>query len=133
MPLKVSRIDTDMKSMPKAKAGFIEPMLLLRTEALPEGAEWIYELKLDGYRALGVKANGQVQLRSGNDNDFSSRYPAIVSALASLPDETVIDGEVVAIDESGRPSFKHPPKLRFLQGADPVLCLRCAGPGRPGT
>src|SRR5207247_3126504 len=46
-----------------------------------------------------------VQLRSQNDNDFSVRYPAIVKALASLPDETVIDGEVVALDESGRPSF----------------------------
>jgi ATP-dependent DNA ligase len=46
-----------------------------------------------------------VQLRSRNDNDFSVRYPAIVRALAPLPSETVIDGEVVALDEFGRPSF----------------------------
>src|SRR5438105_6157959 len=83
MPLKASRIDTDMKSMPKAKAGFIEPMVLLRTEALPEGTEWIYELKLDGYRALGVKASGQVQLRSRNDNDFCAVKPAARSRQAS--------------------------------------------------
>jgi bifunctional non-homologous end joining protein LigD len=54
---------------------------------------------------VAIKARGGVQLRSRNDNDFSLRYPAIVRALDALPDETVIDGEVVALDESGRPSF----------------------------
>jgi bifunctional non-homologous end joining protein LigD len=63
------------------------------------------ELKLDGYRALAIKSGGKVQLRSRNDNDFSLKYPGIVKALASIPDDTVIDGEVVALDEEGRPSF----------------------------
>ena len=80
-------------------------MLLLRTNALPEGRDWKYELKLDGYRALAIKTNGKVQLRSRNNNDFTLEYAAIVKALARLPDETVIDGEVVAFDHSGRPSF----------------------------
>src|ERR1700682_6461825 len=80
-------------------------MLLLRTEKLPEGAEWRHELKLDGYRALAIRSGGKVHLRSRNDNDFNGRYPGIVKALASMPDETVIDGEVVALDEDGRPSF----------------------------
>ena len=80
-------------------------MLLLRTERLPEGPEWLTALKLDGYRALAIKSGGKVQLRSRNDNDFSLRYPGIVQALASIPDNTVIDGEVVALDETGRPSF----------------------------
>jgi hypothetical protein len=105
MPPKAKRIDSELESLPKAKAAFIEPMLLLRTGALPEAANWLYELKLDGYRALAINSAGRVQLRSRNDNDFSVRYPAIIKALASLPSETVIDGEVVALDESGRPSF----------------------------
>jgi DNA ligase D-like protein (predicted ligase) len=89
----------------KASAAFIEPMLLLRTEKLPEGAEWLVELKLDGYRALAIKSAGKVHLRSRNDNDFNARYPGIVKALGTMPDDTVIDGEVVALDADGRPSF----------------------------
>jgi ATP-dependent DNA ligase len=77
-----------------------EAMLLLRTEKLPDGDDWIHELKLDGYRALAIKTGGKVQLRSRNDNDFSLRYPAIAKALTPLSNETVIDGEVVAFNES---------------------------------
>jgi ATP-dependent DNA ligase len=63
MPPSDTRSNSDLTSLPKTKAAFIEPMLLLRTEKLPEGATWLYELKLDGYRALGIKTTAQVQLR----------------------------------------------------------------------
>ena len=96
-------------SLPKpnhsTSAQFIEPMLLVRTDCLPSGEQWLYELKLDGYRVIAFKRNGAVHLRSRNDNDFNARYPGVVAALARLPDNTVIDGEVVAFDPEGRPSF----------------------------
>ena len=80
-------------------------MLLLKKEKLPEGDSWLYEIKLDGYRAIAIKSGGKVQLRSRNDSDFTTRYAAIAGALRSMPDDTVIDGEVVALDADGRPSF----------------------------
>jgi DNA ligase D-like protein (predicted ligase) len=91
---------------PRSKATFIEPMLLLSTDKLPdELARWSYQLKLDGYRAVAFRTGGSVHLRSRNDNDFSVRYPGVVRGLAKMPDETAIDGELVALDEDGKPSF----------------------------
>ena len=81
-------------------------MLLLRSDALPaDRAKWEYQLKLDGYRAIAFKTAGRIHLRSRNDNDFSVRYAAVIKGLAKLPNDTVIDGEVIALDEDGRPSF----------------------------
>jgi bifunctional non-homologous end joining protein LigD len=80
-------------------------MQCLAVDALPEGPEWAYEFKLDGYRALGLKNHGSSQLISRNGKDLSSRFPAITAALKGLPDDTIVDGEIVAIDAAGRPSF----------------------------
>jgi DNA ligase D-like protein (predicted ligase) len=103
--------------MVRSKLEFIEPMLLQRKERLPVGPDWLYEIKLDGYRALAIKNDGHAALRSRNDNDFSGRYPTIVEALAALPNETVIDGEVVALDETGKPSFNVLQNYGSLPGA----------------
>ncbi len=98
--------ETDVVPLVKAKAGFIEPMLLESVAALPEErAEWLYQLKLDGFRAIAFKSGGVLHLRSRNDNDFTLRYALLTNALGKLPNETVIDGEIVALGEDGRPSF----------------------------
>jgi bifunctional non-homologous end joining protein LigD len=89
----------------KTKAGSLEQMLCLATDSLPEGDDWAYELKLDGYPSLALKADRQVFLLSRRNNDLSQQFPKILAALRGLPDETVIDGEIVAVDEQGRPSF----------------------------
>ena len=103
----------------KTRARFIEPMLLLKTDSLPDGEGWVHELKVDGYRAIAFKTGGTLHLRSRNNNDFGLRYPAVVNGLARLPDETVIDGEVVAFDEEGRPSFNA--LQNYGTGAAPVV------------
>jgi ATP-dependent DNA ligase len=61
---------------------------------------------LDGYRAIAFKSGGVLHLRSRNNKDFSRSYPVVFQALAKLPNETVIDGEIVAVDAEGRPSFQ---------------------------
>jgi DNA ligase D-like protein (predicted ligase) len=88
------------------KAGFIEPMLLLSTDRLPDDpARWSFQLKFDGYRAIAFNSGGRVHLRSRNDKAFNTRYPAVVRGLTKLPKETVIDGELIALGDDGRPSF----------------------------
>ena len=73
--------------------------------ALPEGPQWMYEVKLDGYRALLMKHDGQVRLLSRNEKRLS--YPEVEAAGRRLKAESVVlDGEVVAVDGNGHPSFQ---------------------------
>jgi bifunctional non-homologous end joining protein LigD len=69
--------------------------------------EWLFEPKLDGYRVLAARAKGEPRLLTRNGNDCATSFPEILRALAALPfDRLVLDGEVVALDDSGRPSFQ---------------------------
>src|SRR5687767_16024329 len=76
-------------------------------QELPEGDAWLYEVKFDGYRALILKDGESVRMRSRNDKDLTAAYPSIAAASARLKAETVIvDGEIVAVDAKGQPSFQ---------------------------
>jgi DNA ligase D-like protein (predicted ligase) len=86
-------------------ARFIKPMECLPVENIPEGELWTYELKLDGYRLIAVKTGDRVTLYSRRGTDLSKRFENVTAVLATLPDETVIDGELVALDEQGKPNF----------------------------
>jgi bifunctional non-homologous end joining protein LigD len=82
-----------------------EPMLCESAERPHQGREWRYELKLDGFRAIGRKSGRIAQLWSRNQKDFTRRFPGVVRGIAGLSNDTVIDGEIVALDEKGKPSF----------------------------
>ena len=76
-------------------------------KALPEGKAWLYEPKLDGYRGLLLKEGRQIRILSRNEKDLTPMYPGIAAAGLRLSvQQAVIDGEIVALAEDGRPSFQ---------------------------
>jgi bifunctional non-homologous end joining protein LigD len=76
-------------------------------DELPAGEEWLYEAKFDGYRAIAIKDDSNVRVLSRRGNDLSKDYPAVVDAVAALHAKSaVVDGEIVAFDADGRPSFQ---------------------------
>jgi bifunctional non-homologous end joining protein LigD len=95
------------RSLSSGEPQFVAPMQCKLVDRLPEGKDWIYELKFDGYRALAIKRGKAVQLISRNAKTLNSRYPELIEELKSMEiDSFVLDGEVVALDENGLPSFQ---------------------------
>ena len=87
-----------------AKAGFVEPMQALSATKLPTGPTWTYEVKLDGYRVEAMRINDRTALYTRRENSITT-FPEVISAMSFLPEGTVIDGELAALDAEGRPSF----------------------------
>lgn len=106
-PLNASFADL-LAKQPKVKPAFVKPMLAQPVSELPAGPEWEYEIKLDGYRALLIRTGEKTaKIMSRNDKDLGSRYPEIVQAGLNLPETSfVLDGEIVALDPDGAPSFQ---------------------------
>ena len=86
---------------------FVPPMAARVVHTLPEGDDWMYEVKFDGYRALLMKEGREVRIRSRNNKDLTHAYPSIAAAARQLDaDRAIVDGEIVALDAGGRPSFQ---------------------------
>ena len=85
---------------------FIEPMKA-RLVASPPAGEWIYEIKLDGFRAIALKQGRRVRVLSRNEKDLGGQFPEVVDGIRRLgAAEAIIDGELVALDPKGRSSFQ---------------------------
>jgi len=84
----------------------IHPMLAESVEQPFDGAEWLFEIKWDGYRAIAFIHDGKVRLVSRNQNDLTPRYPELKDLAQSIKAKNaILDGEVVALDDEGRASF----------------------------
>jgi DNA ligase D-like protein (predicted ligase) len=90
---------------PKSQARFIESMECLPITKLPQGPDWSYEIKFDGFRMEAVKKNGETTLYSRRGNILNRKFHYIATALKKLPDNTVLDGELVALDSKGKSDF----------------------------
>ncbi len=116
----------------KTVSGSSVEMMLAEIREHPfSSSDWIFELKLDGYRLLVERAGKTSHVLSRNGHELRDSFPEIALAAASLPFEHIIlDGEVVAMDESGRPSFQRlqqrgkltrAPDVVRASGAFPVI------------
>jgi ATP-dependent DNA ligase len=113
MPRVVKRSASQVaKSGPSRRSAalpqFVTPQLSQPVGKPPSGAQWLYEIKLDGYRMAARIDNGRVQLLTRTGLDWTDKYPSAIAALANLNVKTAyIDGELCGVDEAGLPTFAH--------------------------
>ena len=86
----------------------IEPMLAQIGDQIPESGDWLYEIKWDGVRALAFIDQGAVRITGRKGTSIEAQYPEVMAALAQAVNarQAILDGEVAALDEKGRPSFE---------------------------
>lgn len=100
----------------KAKPWPVKPMLATLVDEIFDRDGWLFEVKWDGFRAIGSKKGADVQLYSRAATDFHDHYPPVVEALRSLKHDVILDGEIVVVDDGGQPHFewlqswRHDPK-----------------------
>jgi bifunctional non-homologous end joining protein LigD len=111
------------QSLPTRNAAFLEPMDCLAVATLPEGPQWLWEIKLGGHRAIAARSEKGVTLYFRSGKSLNGKFPYVVEPLRGLSEGTCTDGELVALDDLGRPE----------QGPTPSLCktpktARCQRP-----
>lgn len=102
----------------------LSPMLLIERKAIPREGDWHYEIKYDGYRVL-ASTGSAARLKSRGGADATSWFPEVTAALADLPANCVLDGEICVLDEVGRSDFNRlqtrARRKRWYEGADLVV------------
>ena len=94
-----------LNSLPPKNAGFVEPMECLPISKLPQGTQWLWEIKRDGCRAIAVKTQNDVTLFPRRRKFLNRQFPYVVEALADLPASTVVDGRIARHRRKGKPDF----------------------------
>ncbi len=101
--IELARIEgARRKSLPD----FVPPCLATLSARAPEGAQWLHEVKFDGYRMQGRLSAGRATLKTRTGLDWTSRFPTIADALQQLPaEQCILDGEIVSQGEGGVSDF----------------------------
>src|SRR6201999_4473068 len=103
------------KSTPKKLAAkkstklpaFKSPQLATLTDTMPQGKDWVHEIKFDGYRGLAYIQDGDVTIYTRTGQDWTHKFQPLADRLAKLPVKTaILDGEIVALNDKGVSSFK---------------------------
>lgn len=97
----------DFTAFPKkANPWIVHPMLCTLVDEPFDGPEWFFEIKWDGYRAVGNKHKGIVGLYSRNHQDFTGKFAPVAEALHDLKHDIIVDGEIVVVDQDGVAHFE---------------------------
>ncbi|MEX1097917.1 MAG: DNA ligase D [Planctomycetales bacterium] len=107
----VSKGEWNIGALPRAKKsrqpGTLKPELATLTRDVPDGDDWLHELKFDGYRILAFLEDGHARLLTRRGNDWTERFPSVAAAVEQLPVErAIVDGEVVAMRNDGTTDFQ---------------------------
>jgi bifunctional non-homologous end joining protein LigD len=101
-----SRSELDFSDAPKAiQPASLAPMLATLASSAFDNQDWLYELKWDGYRIMAHVESGAVRLMTRGGQDYTERYEAVAKALTTLTIDCILDGELVVVDEAGKPDF----------------------------
>ena len=118
--------DPDREPMPER----ILPMMARPSSTVPRDEKnWSFEVKWDGVRAIAYVQPGRLRLESRNLNDITDAYPEVRGVIGALGmHEAVLDGEIVAFDENGRPSFERLQRRMHVRGASAIRRLQSSMP-----